>query len=92
MRRYGALRMGFGFTSAACAGIAGICALIVSANPNLTAHEVKQVLRSSCEKIDASSGKYDARGHSPLYGYGRPDVVRAVRLAREHEKAQTASV
>jgi subtilisin family serine protease len=82
----------FGFTSAACAGIAGICALIVSANPNLTAHEVKQVLRSSCEKIDASSGTYDARGHSPLYGYGRPDVVRAVHLATQHEKVQTASV
>jgi subtilisin family serine protease len=82
----------FGFTSAACAGVAGICALIVSANPALTAREVKQVLHDSCEKIDASSGTYDAGGHSPLYGYGRPDVARAVQLATRHEKARAASV
>jgi len=46
----------------------------------------------SAGTADSTSGTYDARGHGPLYGYGRPDVVRAVRLAREHEKAQTASV
>jgi subtilisin family serine protease len=72
----------FGFTSAACAAVAGICALIVSANPDLTAAEVKAVLRDSCEKIDLEGGTYDASGHSPLYGYGRPDVARAVEFAR----------
>jgi len=71
----------FGFTSAAAAAVAGICALIVSANPELTSAEVKTVLRDSCEKIDLESGTYDAAGHSPLYGYGRPDVARAVKLA-----------
>jgi len=71
----------FGFTSAACAAVAGICALIVSANPNLTWAQVKGVLRDSCEKIDHEGGTYDALGHSPLYGYGRPDVARAVELA-----------
>jgi len=69
-----------------------MCALIVSANPDLTYQQVKDVLRDSCEKIDLASGPYDERGHSPLYGYGRPDVLRAVRLAQEHEKAQSASV
>ena len=72
----------FGFTSAATAAVAGICALIVSANPNLTSTEVKAVLRDSCEKIDVESNTYDERGHSSLYGYGRPDVARAVALAR----------
>jgi subtilisin family serine protease len=72
----------FGFTSAATAAVAGICALIVSANPDLTFTEVKAVLRDSCEKIDPEGGSYDADGHSPLYGYGRPDVARAVALAR----------
>ena len=71
----------FGFTSAACAAVAGICALIVGANPNLTAAQVKTVLRDSCDKIDRESGTYDALGHSPLYGYGRPDVARTVELA-----------
>ncbi len=73
----------FGFTSAACAAVAGICALIVSANPRLTSAEVKTVLRDSCEKIDLESDTYDEHGHSPLYGYGRPDVARAVELARQ---------
>ena len=73
----------FGFTSAATAVVAGICALIVSANPSLTSAEVKAVLRDSGEKIDVESNTYDERGHSPLYGYGRPDVARAVELARQ---------
>jgi len=73
----------FGFTSAATAAVAGICALVVSANPDLTFTEVKAVLRDSCEKIDPDGGSYDAHGHSPLYGYGRPDVARAVELARQ---------
>jgi subtilisin family serine protease len=73
----------FGFTSAACAAVAGMCALIVSANPNLTSGDVKAVLRESCEKIDVEGGSYDEHGHSPLYGYGRPDVARAVHLAQQ---------
>ncbi len=84
----GSFRMGetfytdsFGFTSAACAGVAGLCALILSANPELTWWQVKEVLRDSCVKIDAGSGTYDEHGHSPLYGYGRPDAGVAVELA-----------
>jgi subtilisin family serine protease len=76
----------FGFTSAACAAVAGVCALVVSANPHLTAWEVKDLLRGACEQIDAEGGTYDERGHSPLYGYGRPDIARAVNLARQPEK------
>src|SRR5687768_5893557 len=82
----------FGFTSAACAAVAGICALIVSANPDLTSTEVKHVLRDSCERIDLEGGTYDEHGHSPLYGYGRPDVAHAVRLAQGYAKERTASV
>jgi len=41
------------------------------------------VLRDSCEKIDLASGTYDECGHSPFYGFGRPDVARAVELAQE---------
>ena len=80
----------FGFTSAAAAAVAGICALIVSANPDLTYQQVKDVLRDSCEKVDFASGTYDERGHSPLYGFGRPDVARAVELARERQRTARA--
>jgi subtilisin family serine protease len=82
----------FGFTSAACAVVAGICALIVSANSELTSVEVKHVLRDACDKIDLESGTYDGHGHSPLYGYGRPDVARAVHLAAARRKPRTTSV
>jgi hypothetical protein len=82
----------FGFTSAACAAVAGICALIVSANPDLTGEEVKHVLRDACERIDVDGGTYDACGHSPLYGFGRPDVGRAVHLARQRRKPRVTSV
>ncbi len=73
----------FGRTSAACAGVAGICALILSANPALSAGDVSEILRSSCVKIDSEAGSYAETGHSPLYGFGRPDAGSAVQLALE---------
>jgi subtilisin family serine protease len=82
----------FGFTSAATAAVAGICALIVSANPNLTAPQVKAVLRDSCDKIDVEAGTYDHNGHSPLYGYGRPNVARSVKLARRRNKLRSPAI
>jgi subtilisin family serine protease len=83
----------FGFTSAACAIVAGACALILSANPELTSAEVKDVLRQSCEKVDLESGSYDVDGRSPLYGYGRPHIPHAVRLAQSASgKRRVASV
>ena len=83
----------FGFTSAACAIVAGICALIVSANSELTAVQVRDILRQSCEKIDAEGGAYDAAGRSRSYGYGRPNAFHAVRLAQSASgKRRVASV
>jgi subtilisin family serine protease len=73
----------FGFTSAACAIAAGVCARILSANPSLTCHDVRSVIAQSCRKIDVESGSYDERGHSPYYGFGCLDPVRAVDIALE---------
>jgi subtilisin family serine protease len=73
----------FGGTSSSCPGVAGIAALIISANPNLMWHEVKEIIRRSCVRIDIEDGNYDENGHSPYYGYGRPDAERAVKLAKE---------
>jgi subtilisin family serine protease len=80
----------FGFTSASCAAVAGICALIVSANSRLTAHEVKLVLARSCKKIDVEHGAYDASDRSPYYGFGVPEPLRAVEIALR--KSQAPSV
>ena len=73
----------FGGTSSACPGIAGIAALILAANPDLHWNEVKDILRQAGVKIDKTAGAYDSDGHSPYYGYGRPDAGQAVQLAKE---------
>ena len=72
----------FGGTSSACPGVAGIAALIIAANPNLRWDEVKQLLRQAAIQIDIEGGAYGPSGHSPLYGYGRPDAAKAVALAQ----------
>lgn len=71
----------FGGTSSACPGIAGIAALIISANSELDWEEVKDVIRQACEMIDVENGDYDERNHSYYYGYGKPDAETAVKLA-----------
>jgi subtilisin family serine protease len=71
----------FGGTSSACPGAAGVAALVLARNPELRSSEVKDVLRRSCDRIDAADGQW-VDGHSPWYGFGRLNAENAVRLAR----------
>jgi subtilisin family serine protease len=80
----------FGGTSSAAPGVAGVAALVLSRNPGLRWDEVKDVLKRSCERIDKTGGKYDANGHSKLYGYGRIDAKKAVGLALPAHPDRTA--
>lgn len=59
----------FGGTSSACPGVAGVAALVLARNPNLRWDEVKDILKRSCERIDAANGQYDQNGHSPFFGF-----------------------
>lgn len=70
----------FGGTSSATPLAAGLAALILSVNPDLTAAEVKQIMMDTADKIDSSNGQY-VEGHSPLYGQGRINAHKAVALA-----------
>ena len=80
----------FGGTSSACPLVAGVAALVRSANPALTALDVKAVLTATADKITDPStdplyghakGSYDAQGHSEWFGHGRVNAAAAVAEA-----------
>ena len=75
----------FGGTTGSAAIVGGICALILSANYNLTAQEVKQILIETADKI-GQTAEYDSNGYSKKYGYGRVNAAKAVALALKKRK------
>jgi len=62
-------------TSAAAPHVAGAAALILDANPHLTADELRDVLTTTA--IDLGAAGYD-----PIFGHGLVDVEQAVAAAR----------
>ncbi|HEX6169170.1 MAG TPA: S8 family serine peptidase [Chitinophagaceae bacterium] len=75
----------FGGTSSAAPLVAGIAALVISANPTLTAKEVKDIIKATADPIDPENdeaGKYD-NGHSIWYGFGKVNAGKAVKRALE---------
>jgi subtilisin family serine protease len=80
----------FGGTSGATPIVAGICALMLSANPNLTAKEVKNILKQTADKIGDPS-EY-TNGHSRKYGYGRVNADKAVAEALRRKDGAAGTV
>ncbi|PZV22327.1 MAG: peptidase S8 [Leptolyngbya sp.] len=81
----------FGGTSSACPVVAGVVGLMLSANPNLTARQVREILQGTADKIvdrnpdpqlGLQYGTYDANGHSQWFGYGKVNAAAAVREAQ----------
>ncbi|MEM8610869.1 MAG: S8 family serine peptidase [Cyanobacteria bacterium P01_H01_bin.105] len=86
----------FGGTSSSCPVVAGIVGLMLSANPDLKAGEVKQILQDTADKIEDDTpdpqlglthGRYDNRGHSLWFGYGKVNAYKAVKASRERHLA-----
>lgn len=82
----------FGGTSSATPVVAGVAALVLSANPDLTAQQVKRILQETADKIVDSdpdpqlslrAGTYDGDGHSQWFGYGKVNAARAVQAAQQ---------
>lgn len=71
----------FGGTSSACPLAAGIGALVLSANTNMTRIQVREALRNTCQKI-GGEGTY-TNGFSVYYGYGRVNAWGALMDIRE---------
>lgn len=76
---------GFGGTSSACPQVAGVLALMLTVNPELTAVESRRILSETCDKV----GNYNYRNnvnypygtwHEEM-GYGRINAERAVKAA-----------
>jgi subtilisin family serine protease len=75
----------FGGTSSAAPTVAGVVALMLQANPNLTWRDVQHVLVETAEKNDPTDGSWfnNAAGYhvSEYYGFGRVDAAAAVNMA-----------
>jgi subtilisin family serine protease len=66
----------FGGTSAACPQVAGVAALMLSINPELTEQQVRSILKSTCRKL--SGYTYDNQGWNYDTGHGLVDAYAAV--------------
>lgn len=65
--------------ASACTLVAGICALVLTANPDLTAAEVKRLLARTARRVGPAEA-YE-NGHSRRFGHGCVDAEAAVRGA-----------
>ncbi len=71
----------FSGTSAAAPVVTGLFGVVFSVNPNLTLEEAIAIVESSADKIHPETAFYDKSGHSVKFGYGRVNLLKAVRLA-----------
>jgi len=75
--------LSFNGTSAACPNAAGVMALILSVNNDLTGNQARSVLESSCDKVGGYS--YSVNNPSGSWslelGYGRVNAYRAVQAS-----------
>ncbi|MCK5851411.1 S8 family serine peptidase [bacterium] len=80
---------GFGGTSSATPLAAGIAALCISVETNLTYLNVKALLQESADKISSNNYPY-VGGWNQYFGYGRINAMRAVVMAPGYTNTPSA--
>lgn len=82
----GHYNFGFNGTSSATPVVAGVCALLLQANPNLSWRDVRTILARTAAKNDPSSPRWitnaAGRHFNHDYGFGVVDAAAAVEAAR----------
>ncbi|MEM9539521.1 MAG: S8 family serine peptidase [Cyanobacteria bacterium P01_E01_bin.42] len=78
----------FGGTSAAAPFVSGVVALMLEANPTLTARDVQHILAETSQYIDDPDATWsgedgDKIRHSNEYGFGLVDAEAAVQAAKD---------
>ncbi|MEI6675973.1 MAG: S8 family serine peptidase [Verrucomicrobiota bacterium] len=77
----------FGGTSSACPLVAGVCALILEANPKLGWRDVQEILMRSAKQVHHADSDWITNGagfhFNHKYGAGMVDAEAAVALAKE---------
>jgi subtilisin family serine protease len=79
------VRGSFGGTSASAPVVSGTVALMIEANPRLTAAEIREVFCDTAARVDPEGARYDESGRSVLYGCGRIDAGAAVMAVANAE-------
>ena len=81
-----------GGTSVATPMVAGVVALMLEANPDLTWRDVQHILVESSRKVAGSDGWFKTeanRDYNHAYGYGLVDANAAVNLAKDWENVDS---
>ncbi len=72
----------FGGTSSATPLAAGVFALVISQDPNMTAAQARAIVQHTAVEVDPPYARFDPiTGHSHRLGYGRTDAAAAVVAA-----------
>lgn len=71
----------FSGTSMSSPAVAGICALILDANPFLSAQQVKEIIETTA-RLDNFTGAIPSEGDS-IWGHGKVNAYAAVQMALE---------
>ncbi|MDB9312363.1 S8 family serine peptidase [Spirulina sp. CS-785/01] len=78
---------GFGGTSAAAPYVSGVVALMLEANPTLTARDIQHILAQTAQQNDPDDPDWKQNGGgywvNEKYGFGAVDAEAAVNLAKE---------